>query len=101
MNKMASNTTPETDNTVQESESGVKASNMPDLKPCPCGRTPKRLCVAPGSTYRWLYVQGDCGCGWMLKARSTGYKATEESDYEAAVKEWNDMERSTNPITGK
>jgi len=65
------------------------------LKPCPCGKTPERLAVNPGSTFRWRVVSGDCGCGWMFEARiDTMRKADAEKDYEECVAEWNQMERA-------
>jgi len=64
------------------------------LKACPCGKVPDDLYVSEGSTYRWLYVEGDCGCGWMIEVRSAGYPNDPHKDYEAAVEGWNDMPRS-------
>ena len=64
------------------------------LKPCPCGKTPERLCIDAGSTFRWRQVSGDCGCGWMFETRvDTMRKADAEKDYEECAEEWNQMAR--------
>lgn len=65
------------------------------LKPCPCGKTPTRLSIGPGSTFRWRYVGGDCGCGWETEVRiNTMRPASEEEDYADCVRAWNEMERA-------
>lgn len=66
----------------------------PTLKPCPCGKTPEKLCVNDGSTFRWREVSGDCGCGWMFEARiNTMREGSDEQDYAECVEAWNQMER--------
>ena len=64
------------------------------LKPCPCGKTPERLILNQGSTFRWRYVSGDCGCGWEFEYRvNTMRPASDEKDYEECVEGWNQMAR--------
>lgn len=66
---------------------------MTILKPRPCGLVPTKLDVSDGSTYRWRYVSGDCGCGWMIEAGRMDYMETEEKVYAVSVDCWNDMPR--------
>ena len=67
---------------------------MTELKPCPCGKMPEKLLISEGSTFRWRYVEGDCGCGWMFETRiNTMRKASGQEDYEECVEAWNAKDR--------
>lgn len=46
------------------------------LKPCPCGKTPERLCFAEGQSSKYGYVSGNCCGDWSIEFR-TGYNQIE------------------------
>lgn len=63
---------------------------------CPCGNRPEKLYISPGSTFRWRYVEGDCGCGWMIEARvATMRDKNNAEEYKQCVEAWNEIPRST------
>lgn len=67
---------------------------MSNLKPCACGKTPEILNVTEGSTFRWRYIEPDCGCGWMAEIRiDTMHKHNLNEDYKECVEAWNDLPR--------
>ncbi len=72
---------------------------MSDLKPCPCGKTPEKLHITEGSTFRWRYVEGGCcGC-WMIEVRintmrnTATTKSDSELDYAECAEAWNNQPR--------
>lgn len=66
---------------------------MNKLKPCPCGKTPKQLCVTEGITHRWIYVTGDCCGEWMIEGRSNLAKVGTPECSDAAIDAWNNAPR--------
>ena len=67
---------------------------MAEFKQCPCGQTPKELYISEGSTYRWRYVEGDCGCGWMIEVRvNTMRERNTQLDHQECAEAWDDMPR--------
>ena len=61
---------------------------MTALNPCPCGKTPEKLQINDGSTYRWRWVSGDCCGEWSIEAR-VFYGDDEATVYEKCVNAWN------------
>jgi len=64
-----------------------------ELKPCPCGKVPKKLLIGQRDSDIWTYVSGDC-CGiWEVE-----FSASEEC-MKYAIEAWNDAPRqSTEPL---
>ena len=67
---------------------------MSDLKQCPCGKTPERLCISDaGQGGKWAFVTGYCGGEWMIEFR-TSYRALDSDECMAdAIQAWNETER--------
>lgn len=63
------------------------------IKPCPCGHAPKALSVTEGSTFRWRYVEADCGCGWQIEARVHTIPPEGYDEYADCIDSWNKMPR--------
>ena len=78
-----------------------KPAGRVNIKPCPCGKTPEKLIISEGSTHRWRYVSGDCGCGWETEARIITYNQPEGYDeYTDCVEAWNELPRATHHDEG-
>ncbi|MCK5607388.1 hypothetical protein KAR91_36225 [Candidatus Pacearchaeota archaeon] len=64
------------------------------IKPCPCGATPKHLCIAEGSTCKWAFVSGECCGEWQVEFR-TEYRDLASDEVTAlALKAWNETPRA-------
>ena len=68
-------------------------SDSDKLLPCPCGQTPKSLCIADGSTYRWRMIDGNC-CGWECESSRIPIDATPEEVERLCRQSWNEMPRT-------
>ena len=66
---------------------------MIELKPCPCGKTPKGLHVVTNTSGKWAQVCGDCCNEWSIEYRN-GYAEGKEQ-YVLAVEAWNESPRDT------
>lgn len=65
----------------------------PELKACPCGKTPKLLGIQEGSTVKWAWAYGNCCSDWNVEFR-TGYKPTDSDEcMEYAIEAWNSAQR--------
>jgi len=64
------------------------------LKRCPCGKFPKELHTAQGSTAKWGYACGDCCNNWNIEFRTVNYDFSSKESYEKAVGYWNEAPRS-------
>ena len=62
-----------------------------ELKPCPCGKTPEKLSICEGSTYRWRIVMGDCCGEWTIEAgvRDLYGDDDEQKLYDRCAQAWN------------
>ena len=67
---------------------------MTDLKPCPCGVTPKNLSITDaGQGMKWAHVCGDCCGEWETEFR-TSYNAFDSPEcMEIAIQAWNETPR--------
>jgi hypothetical protein len=63
------------------------------LKPCPCGKTPTKLSIQEGSTYRWRIISGDCCGAWMIESSRIDYMADDEKVKQQCIDDWNNTER--------
>ena len=75
---------------------------MADLKPCPCGETPKELGLNyNGQGSKWATAVGTCCGEWEVEFR-TGYEALDsEKCMEYALEAWNRAPRAdTDEPTG-
>lgn len=63
------------------------------LKPCPCGKTPEKLCIEQSSTYKYALVSGHCCGEWSLEFK-TQYKPLDSKVCMAmAIETWNSAPR--------
>lgn len=78
-----------------ESSAEQASSCNSDLLPCPCGKTPKKLNISEGSTFRWRVISGDCCGDWEHECRvpTIGEAATPEGQLKACIEAWNDLPR--------
>lgn len=70
-------------------------NKMVELKPCPCGKTPTKLCVdGDYNQSKWAWVSGDCCSDWSLEFR-TGYNTYKSDECLAlATERWNEAARA-------
>ena len=67
---------------------------MKDLKPCPCGKTPKKLIISDaGQGGKWAYVGGDCCEDWEIEFRTDYYALDDPKCERLAIQCWNEAER--------
>ena len=64
------------------------------LKPCPCGKTPNKLCVSESNTSKWGYVCGDCCGEWNVEFRTDYRRLDTKECMELAIEEWNSAPRT-------
>jgi len=64
---------------------------MLNLKPCPCGRTPKDLFIVDNGS-KWAYTYGDCCGEWHIEFRTMYNPITSPKCLELAVEAWNAAE---------
>jgi len=64
-----------------------------NLLPCPCGKTPEKLYIYEGSTYRWRIISGDCCGEWMIESSRIDYKATDSEIEKQCADDWNNANR--------
>ncbi len=79
----------------------------PVIKPCPCGRIPDQLYIAPGNSSKYALVSGCCCREWIVEFRINSFRLNSldiESDeaMELAIAAWNSAPRGfkngANPI---
>lgn len=65
------------------------------IKPCPCGKTPKKLYIHDtGQGGKWANVNGDCCGEWEIEFR-TGYHSYDSDECMAlAIAAWNEAPRA-------
>ncbi len=66
---------------------------MSEIKICPCGKTPKKLCISESNTSKWAYVCGDCCGEWNVEFRTEYQKLDTAKCMELAIQEWNYVKR--------
>jgi hypothetical protein len=68
------------------------------LNPCPCGKTPTKLCLCDaGQGGKWANVSGDCCNEWTLEFRTEYNALDSEKCIELATERWNE---ATNALIG-
>lgn len=69
---------------------------IPDIKPCPCGETPKYLsCTDNGQGHKWAIAScGECGV-WSIEFRNKKYSNSYHSKAMQilAIEAWNSAPR--------
>lgn len=70
-----------------------KVIKLEPLKPCPCGKTPKKVYVEEGQSCKWAMVYGDCCGEWNVEFRTQYLKIGSEELHKFAVEEWNEAPR--------
>ena len=74
---------------------------MSELKPCPCGKTPKTLYISDaGQGGKWAYMAGDCCGDWEHEFRTAYLPLDSDELYGQAVIEWNLLARAEPAIVG-
>ena len=70
--------------------------NDKELKPCPCGETPKDLCVTDAEQGgKWAIVSGLCCGDWEIEF-CTDYYAIDSDEYKAlGIEAWNEAKRAS------
>ena len=67
---------------------------MRNLKPCPCGDTPKRLILSESpSGVKWAYASGDCCGSWEVEFRTQYNPLNSQPCKELAREAWNSNPR--------
>ena len=66
---------------------------MPELKKCPCGKTPNKLGINPGLGFKWAYTMGDCCNHWEVEFRANYFPPDDAKCMENAIKAWNEAPR--------
>ena len=59
------------------------------LKPCPCGKTPTKLVIQDGSTYRWRLIAGDCCGQWMIESGRIALGSSDKQVELECIESWN------------
>lgn len=68
---------------------------MSDLKPCPCGQTPKRLHIYQGNCSKYAFAYGSCCGEWHIEFR-TDYKELDSPEcMKLAIQAWDATPRAT------
>jgi len=67
---------------------------MQNLKPCPCGETPKSLRIADNGS-KWAYVSGNCCDEWSIEFRTQYHRINTDECMALAVEAWNAAGRSS------
>ena len=65
---------------------------MTDLKPCPCGKIPRKLWVTDSGSTKWALVCGDCCSEWHIEFR-THYESGDKF-MTLATEAWNNAPRA-------
>ena len=74
---------------------------MSELKACPCGKIPSRLCISEPSQSKYQRCYGDCCNEWEIEFRADYLKLGDPKMYDMAVEAWNRMPRDTRPNDAK
>ena len=70
-----------------------------ELKACPCGNIPKRLCIEGQDRDKYMRVTGDCCSEWAIEFRA-GYAMLDDPELLVnATEAWNNASRPTEPKT--
>ncbi len=69
------------------------------LKSCPCGRTPKKLCIY-GLDAKWKFVMGECCNEWSIEFRTAYFKDGSKELMDMATIAWNEAPRPTAAVDG-
>ena len=65
-----------------------------ELKPCPCGQTPTKLCLMDtGQGGKWAIAIGNCCDKWSVEFRTGCNPIDSKECYDIAVGYWNDAPR--------
>ncbi|MCP4475366.1 MAG: hypothetical protein GY821_12540 [Gammaproteobacteria bacterium] len=64
------------------------------IKPCPCGETPKTLCIEQGSSSKWGMVYGTCCSDWNVEFRTKYFDTDTDECMKQAIKQWNLAKRA-------
>lgn len=66
---------------------------LDELKPCPCGKTPKKLCIEDGQSCKYAWACGDCCNEWSVEFRTHYWKLDSIKCMELANNAWNQAPR--------
>ncbi len=67
-----------------------------ELKPCPCGETPKDLAIVDnGQGGKWAEVSGNCCGEWSIEFRTQYFPPDSNECIALAAEAWNEAPRNT------
>lgn len=67
---------------------------LKDVKPCPCGQTPKELFITNvNSGTKYAYVYGSCCSQWEVEFRTEYRDADSDECMQLAIEAWNEAPR--------
>ncbi len=69
-------------------------SDSEKLKPCPCGKIPKSLCIEQSNTVKWALVSGSCCGEWIIQFRTKYYNIDSKECMYLAIADWNTAPRA-------
>ena len=64
-----------------------------NLKPCPCGQTPKQLFITQGDSLKYAYVSSYCCGKWRIMFETNYYAFGSVFLMNLAIQAWNDAPR--------
>jgi len=68
-----------------------------NLKPCPCGETPKKLHISHnGQGDKWMECSGSCCGSWLVEFKAYYHDENSEECMGLAIEEWNEAKRGKN-----
>lgn len=71
---------------------------MMELKPCPCGKTPKVVIVCNQGQHKWNHAYPGCCGEWFIEFRQ-GNETEPEKIMQLAIAEWNRTPRASGWIS--
>lgn len=71
------------------------SESLPKLQPCPCGKTPARVCIEDtGQGGKWANVTGACCGEWAVEFRTNYHDYRSPECEKLAIDAWNEAPRA-------
>lgn len=65
-----------------------------ELKPCPCGKTPKEVLIYGEDRDKWAFAYGDCCGDWHVEFRMHYLNVGSKEARKLAAEAWNEAPRT-------
>ncbi len=66
----------------------------PKVLPCPCGKTPNKLCLTDaGQGMKWAWASCDICGEWSIEFRTRYHPLDSKECMDLAIADWNDAPR--------